>query len=59
MARDMVQPNANGPSGPDVNGQPEETNSEESDEQSTQSQPDSAAQPLNRATPPRMPLFRH
>lgn len=59
MTRDTMQPNANGPSGPDVSNQPEEAKLEEASEQSRQSQPDSAAHLLKRATPSRMPLFRH
>jgi hypothetical protein len=46
MTRDTMQPNANGPSGPDVSNQPEEAKLEEAGE-------------LKRATPSRMPLFRH
>ena len=58
MTKDTMQSNANGLTGPDANGQSEEAKSEEAGGQSPQSLPDSEAQPLKSASPPRMPLLR-
>ena len=59
MTDNRIQPNVNVRPEPNVNDRPEDANPEQVDEESLQCQANAATQPGKRATPPRMPLFRH